>query len=80
MRLQREEAKIRKARVLELEKTIGVEQNRAHSYDVWEHILRSLQTAAAFIIVGSMSKESAVQPLRAMPAAGQENGEKVGAK
>lgn len=32
--------------VPELEKTIGVEQNRAHSYDVWEHILRSLQTAA----------------------------------
>lgn len=32
--------------VPELEKTIGVEQNRAHSYDVWEHLLRSLQTAA----------------------------------
>ena len=30
----------------ELEKTIGVEQNRAHSYDVWEHLLRSLQGAA----------------------------------
>lgn len=32
--------------VPELEKTIGVEQNRAHSYDVWEHLLRSLQAAA----------------------------------
>ncbi|MHB1316973.1 MAG: CCA tRNA nucleotidyltransferase [Minisyncoccota bacterium] len=32
--------------VPELEKTIGVEQNRAHSYDVWEHLLRSVQTAA----------------------------------
>lgn len=32
--------------VPELEATIGVEQNRAHSFDVWEHLLRSLQTAA----------------------------------
>ncbi len=32
--------------VPELEQTIGVEQNRAHSYDVWEHLLRSLQGAA----------------------------------
>ncbi len=32
--------------VPELEKTIGVEQNRAHSYHVWEHLLRSLQGAA----------------------------------
>lgn len=32
--------------VPELEKTIGVEQNRAHSYDVWEHLLRSVQAAA----------------------------------
>ncbi len=32
--------------VPELEKTIGIEQNRAHSFDVWEHLLRSLQTAA----------------------------------
>ncbi len=31
---------------LELEKSIGVEQNQAHSYDVWEHLLRSLQHAA----------------------------------
>ncbi len=30
----------------ELEKTIGVEQNRAHSFDVWEHLIRSLQHAA----------------------------------
>ena len=30
----------------ELEKTIGVEQNQAHSYDVWEHLLRSVQHAA----------------------------------
>jgi len=30
----------------ELEKTIGVEQNKAHAYDVWEHLLRSLQHAA----------------------------------
>ena len=32
--------------VPELEKAIGVEQNKAHSYDVWEHLLRSLQHAA----------------------------------
>ena len=32
--------------VPELKKTIGVEQNKAHAYDVWEHILRSLQHAA----------------------------------
>lgn len=32
--------------VPELEKTIGVEQNRAHSYDVWEHLLRSVQASA----------------------------------
>ncbi len=32
--------------VPELEKTIGIEQNRAHAFDVWEHLLRSLQTAA----------------------------------
>lgn len=30
----------------ELEEGIGVEQNQAHSYDVWEHNLRSLQHAA----------------------------------
>ncbi|MEY2664591.1 MAG: hypothetical protein RIT04_399 [Candidatus Parcubacteria bacterium] len=30
----------------ELEKGIGVEQNQAHSFDVWEHLLRSLQHAA----------------------------------
>lgn len=30
----------------ELEKGIGVEQNKAHSYDVWEHLLRSLQHSA----------------------------------
>lgn len=30
----------------ELENGIGVEQNEAHSYDVWEHILRTLQHAA----------------------------------
>mgnify|MGYP003392563119 CR=1 FL=1 len=30
----------------ELEKSIGVEQNQAHSYDVWEHLLRSLQHSA----------------------------------
>jgi putative nucleotidyltransferase with HDIG domain len=32
--------------VPELEKTIGIEQNKAHSFDVWEHLLRSLQHAA----------------------------------
>jgi len=32
--------------VPELEKAIGVEQNQAHAYDVWEHLLRSLQHAA----------------------------------
>jgi len=30
----------------EIEKGIGVEQNQAHSFDVWEHSLRSLQHAA----------------------------------
>lgn len=30
----------------EIEAGIGVEQNQAHSYDVWEHLLRSLQHAA----------------------------------
>ncbi len=30
----------------ELEATIGVEQNQAHSFDVFEHVLRSLQCAA----------------------------------
>lgn len=30
----------------ELEKAIGVGQNQAHAYDVWEHLLRSLQCAA----------------------------------
>lgn len=32
--------------VPELIVTIGVEQNKAHSYDVWEHLLRSVQHAA----------------------------------
>lgn len=30
----------------EFEKGIGVEQNQAHAYTVWEHLLRSLQHAA----------------------------------
>jgi tRNA nucleotidyltransferase (CCA-adding enzyme) len=30
----------------ELEKAIGVEQGRAHAYNVWEHLLRSLDHAA----------------------------------
>jgi tRNA nucleotidyltransferase (CCA-adding enzyme) len=30
----------------EIEKGIGIDQNKAHSYDVWEHSLRSLQHAA----------------------------------
>ncbi len=32
--------------VPELEVGIGVTQNQAHAFDVWEHLLRSLQTAA----------------------------------
>jgi tRNA nucleotidyltransferase (CCA-adding enzyme) len=32
--------------VLELEKTFDVKQNQAHAYDVWEHLLRSVQHAA----------------------------------
>ncbi len=32
--------------VPELEVGIGVTQNQAHTFDVWEHLLRSLQTAA----------------------------------
>lgn len=31
---------------LEITKAVGVEQNQAHSYDVFEHLLRSLQHAA----------------------------------
>jgi tRNA nucleotidyltransferase (CCA-adding enzyme) len=30
----------------ELEQTVGVEQNKAHSYDVWNHILKTLQHSA----------------------------------
>jgi len=30
----------------QLEKTIGIEQNKAHSYDVWEHLLRTVQHSA----------------------------------
>jgi len=30
----------------ELEKTIGIEQGGIHAYDVWEHLLRSVQGAA----------------------------------
>lgn len=30
----------------ELEKSIGIEQGGAHSYDVWEHLLRSVQASA----------------------------------
>jgi tRNA nucleotidyltransferase (CCA-adding enzyme) len=30
----------------ELEQSIGVKQNQAHSYEVWEHLMRSLQHAA----------------------------------
>lgn len=30
----------------ELEKTVGIEQGGIHSYDVWEHLLRSLQHSA----------------------------------
>ena len=32
--------------VPELQASIGVGQNQAHAYDVWEHLLRSLQAAA----------------------------------
>lgn len=32
--------------VPELEETVGVEQGGTHSYDVWEHLLRSLQHSA----------------------------------
>ncbi|MEQ1500554.1 MAG: HD domain-containing protein, partial [Parcubacteria group bacterium] len=32
--------------VPELEKTIGIEQNKAHSYDVWEHLIRTVQHSA----------------------------------
>lgn len=30
----------------ELENTYDIEQNQAHKYDVWEHLIRSVQTAA----------------------------------
>jgi len=30
----------------ELEQSIGIEQNKAHSFDVWTHLLKSLQHAA----------------------------------
>src|SRR3989344_8760182 len=32
--------------VPELEETYGVEQNKAHAYDVWEHLIRSVQHSA----------------------------------
>jgi poly(A) polymerase/tRNA nucleotidyltransferase (CCA-adding enzyme) len=32
--------------VPELEKAIGIDQNKAHAFDVWTHILKSLQHAA----------------------------------
>jgi len=32
--------------VPELEQTVGVKQNQAHSFEVWEHLLKSLQHAA----------------------------------
>ena len=32
--------------VPELEKAIGVEQNHAHKYDVWEHLIRAVQAGA----------------------------------
>jgi len=32
--------------VPQLEKAIGIEQNQAHSYDVWTHLLKSLQHSA----------------------------------
>lgn len=32
--------------VPELEKTVGVKQNKAHLYDVWEHLARSVQESA----------------------------------
>ncbi|OHA88199.1 MAG: hypothetical protein A2741_01100 [Candidatus Zambryskibacteria bacterium RIFCSPHIGHO2_01_FULL_43_27] len=32
--------------VPELEKSIGVKQNKAHAYDVWTHLLKSLQHSA----------------------------------
>ena len=31
----------------ELEKSVSVEQNKAHAYDVWEHLLRTVQHAAS---------------------------------
>ena len=30
----------------ELEQTIGIEQNHAHKYDVWEHLIRAVQAGA----------------------------------
>ncbi len=32
--------------VPELDNTIGIEQNKAHAFDVWEHLLRSVQHGA----------------------------------
>jgi len=40
------ETGILKQIIPELEAGIGVTQNQAHAFDVWEHLLRSLQTAA----------------------------------
>jgi len=41
-----EDSGILKHFIPELEKGIGVTQNQAHAFDVWEHLLRSLQHAA----------------------------------
>ncbi len=32
--------------VLELEKTVGIEQNKAHAYNVWEHLLHCVKCSA----------------------------------
>ncbi len=41
-----QESALLKHIIPELTKSIGVEQNQAHAYTVWEHLLRSLQHAA----------------------------------
>lgn len=41
-----EESGLLKHFIPELTKSIGVEQNQAHAFTVWEHLLRSLQHAA----------------------------------
>jgi len=52
----------------ELEKGIGIKQNSAHSYDVWEHSLRTLQHAAKRNFVFEVRLAALLHDLGKIPA------------